>query len=153
MKETGNLIVDLTFQYSLDIVKFTDKLEQMKKFTIATQLTKSGTSIGVNIRESQSSESTEDFVHKLKLSEKELEETEYWLDICKYSDCLLDPGGSRKNHCNVQKKHQLEKKGSSIAFSHLHICRSSHRKSDNFVYTRNHSFEKSFNSGFECNTR
>jgi four helix bundle protein len=92
MKATGNLIVDLTFQYALDVVKFTDKLEQMKKFSIATQLTKSGTSIGANVRESQSCESTEDFVHKLKISEKELEETEYWLDICKYSDCLLDPG-------------------------------------------------------------
>lgn len=92
MKATGNLIVDLTFQYSLDIVEFTDRLEQMKKFTIANQLTKSGTSIGANVRESQSAESTEDFVHKLKISEKELEETEYWLDICKHSKVLPDPG-------------------------------------------------------------
>ena len=92
MKATGNLIVDLTFQFSLDIVKFTDHLEQMRKFSIANQLTKSGTSIGANVRESQSAESTADFVHKLKIAEKELEETEYWLDICKYSDVLPDPG-------------------------------------------------------------
>lgn len=92
MKETGNLIVDLTFQYALDIVKFTDTLELMKKFSIANQLTKSGTSIGANVREAQSSESTVDFVHKLKIAEKELEETEYWLEICLYSDVLPDPG-------------------------------------------------------------
>lgn len=50
MKATGNLIVDLTFQYSLDIIAFTDKLEQMKKFAVANQLTKSGTSIGANVK-------------------------------------------------------------------------------------------------------
>lgn len=92
MKATGNLIVDLTFQYSLAIVEFTDKLEQLRKFAIGNQLTKRGTSIGANVRESQSCESTEDFVHKLKIAEKELEETEYWLDICKYSNVLPDPG-------------------------------------------------------------
>lgn len=91
MKDTGNLIVDLTFQYALDIVRFTDKLEQMKKFAIANQITKCGTSIGANVREAQSAEGTEDFVHKLKIAEKELEETEYFLDICKCSDCLPDP--------------------------------------------------------------
>lgn len=91
-KATGNLIADLTFQFSLDIVKFTDRLEQIRKFSIAKQLTKSGTSIGANVRESQSAERAADFVHKLKVSEKELEETGYWLDICRYSDVLPGPG-------------------------------------------------------------
>lgn len=92
MKATGNLIVDLTFQYALDVIQFTDTLEQMRKYTIAKQLTMSGTSIGANVRESQSAESAQDFVHKLKISDKELQETEYWLDICKHSDVLPDPG-------------------------------------------------------------
>lgn len=92
MKATGNLIVDLTFQFSLDIIEFTDQLEKLHKYTIAKQLTKSGTSIGANVRESQSGESKRDFIHKLKISEKEMEETEYWLLICKYSPLLPDPG-------------------------------------------------------------
>jgi four helix bundle protein len=92
MKATGNPIVDLTFQFSLRVLDFTDKLEQMKKYPIAKQLTKSGTSVGANVREAQSAESRRDFIHKLKISEKELEETEYWLDLCKYSDVLPDPG-------------------------------------------------------------
>lgn len=92
MKATGNIIVDLTFQFSLDILELTDRLEKMRKYAIANQLTRSGTSIGANVREAQSSESVKDFVHKLKISEKELEETEYWLDLCKHSDLLPDPG-------------------------------------------------------------
>ncbi len=38
-----------------------------------------------NIREAQSSESTKDFIHKMKISAKEAEETEYWLLLCKHS--------------------------------------------------------------------
>lgn len=40
MKETGNLIVDLTYDFSLNILEYTDTLEQIKKFTVANQLTK-----------------------------------------------------------------------------------------------------------------
>lgn len=92
MKATRNIIVDLTFQFSQDILELTDKLEKMCKYAIANQLTRSGTSIGANVREAQSSESVKDFVHKLKISEKELEETEYWLDLFKHSDLLPDTG-------------------------------------------------------------
>lgn len=92
MKATGNLIVDLTYEFSLNILEYTDHLEKIKKFSVANQLTKSGTSIGANVRESQGSESGNDFVHKLKISEKEMFETEYWLSLCKDSKVLPDPG-------------------------------------------------------------
>lgn len=92
MKATGNLIVDMTYEFSLNILEYTDKIEQAKKFAVANQLTKSGTSIGANVRESQGSESGNDFVHKLKISEKEMFETEYWLSLCKDSRVLPDPG-------------------------------------------------------------
>jgi len=57
-----------------------------KKFVIANQLLKSGTSIGANIREAQNSESKADFIHKFKIAAKEIEETTYWLELCKYSE-------------------------------------------------------------------
>lgn len=85
MKETGNIIVDLSFKFALDIICFIEILEQERKFVIATQLLKSGTSIGANIRESQNCESKADFIHKLKIAAKEAEETEYWLLLCRYS--------------------------------------------------------------------
>lgn len=92
MKAKGNLIVDLTFEFALGIVEITGKLESQKKFAIANQLCKSGTSVGANVREAQSSESRNDFIHKMKIASKEAEETEYWLLLCKHSDLLPDPG-------------------------------------------------------------
>ena len=85
-----NLIVDLSFEFALLIVAFTTSLEQIKKFTLANQLFKSGTSIGANVREAQNAESKNDFIHKMKLAAKEADETEYWLLICKHSEILPD---------------------------------------------------------------
>ena len=58
-------------------------VKKQKKIVISTQILKSGTSIGANIREAQSCESRADFIHKLKIAQKEAEETEYWLLLCK----------------------------------------------------------------------
>jgi four helix bundle protein len=90
--QTGNLIVDLSFQFSLDIIEYTETLNAMKKFGMAKQLFDSGTSIGANVRESQYGESKKDFIHKLKISEKEADETEYWLLLCQASKDYPDPG-------------------------------------------------------------
>jgi len=80
-----NLILDLSFNFSLKIIEFSELLNDDKKFTIAKQLIRSGTSIGANIREAQYAESKADFIHKLKIAEKEAHETEYWLLLCKHS--------------------------------------------------------------------
>ncbi len=63
-----NLILELTFQFSLDIIEFCEVLEVKRKYVIANQLLKSGTSIGANAREAQGAESRADFVHKLKIA-------------------------------------------------------------------------------------
>jgi four helix bundle protein len=86
MNDKPNLIVDLTFSFSLKIISFTEILESMKKFNMANQLFKSGTSIGANVREAQGAESKADFKHKCKVAYKEAEETEYWLLLCKYAE-------------------------------------------------------------------
>lgn len=86
MSDKPNLIVDLTFSFSLKIISFTEILESMKKFNMANQLFKSGTSIGANVREAQGAESKADFKHKCKVAYKEAEETEYWLLLCKYAE-------------------------------------------------------------------
>jgi len=85
-----NIIVDKTFQFALDIVVFTEKLEINKKFVVANQLLKSGMSIGANVREAQNAESKADFIHKMKIALKETEETQYWLDICNASENYPD---------------------------------------------------------------
>jgi four helix bundle protein len=85
-KNTGNLIVDLSFEFALKIIAFVEILEKDKKFVVAKQLLKSGTSIGANVKESQGCESKSDFIHKLKIAAKEAEETEYWLSLCQYAE-------------------------------------------------------------------
>ncbi len=81
--DKDNLIVNLSFNFALKIIEFAEILEINKQFVIAKQLLKSGTSVGANIKEAQNAESKLDFIHKLKIASKELDEAEYWLELCK----------------------------------------------------------------------
>ena len=81
-----NIIVSLTFEFALSIIKYVELLENVKHYVIARQLLKSGTSIGANVRESQNAESKTDFIHKMKIAAKEADETEYWLLLCSKSN-------------------------------------------------------------------
>ena len=83
--EKENIILQLSFDFALKIIDFSENLERNRKFTIATQVLKSGTSIGANIREAQGAESKADFIHKMKIAAKEAEETTYWLELCEHS--------------------------------------------------------------------
>jgi len=80
--EKRNEILELSFEFALQIIIYCELLEEKRKYVIARQLLKSGTSIGANIRESQNAESNQDFIHKLKIAAKEADETEYWLLLC-----------------------------------------------------------------------
>lgn len=80
-----NVIVDKTLEFAILIIEFAEQLEANRKFVIANQILKSGTSIGANVREAQNAESKADFIHKMKIAAKEADETEYWLLLCKHS--------------------------------------------------------------------
>lgn len=87
-----NPILRQTFEFSIAIVKYSEILESSKKYIIARQLLKAGTSIGANVKEAQNAESKADFVHKMKIALKEADETEYWLNLCNcidgYPSCI-----------------------------------------------------------------
>jgi len=83
--DKDNLIEIKSFEFALRIIEFTELLENQRKYVLANQLLKSGTSIGANIREAQNAESKADFIHKMKIAAKEGDETEYWLLLCKFS--------------------------------------------------------------------
>jgi len=85
-KYKGNVILELTLKFSLETIAYCEILESKRKYVIARQLLKSATSIGANVREAQNAESRSDFVHKLKIALKEVDETEYWLLLCEYSE-------------------------------------------------------------------
>src|SRR5438105_992653 len=81
-----NVIVEKTMSFALQIIDFVDVLESTKKFVLAKQILRSGTSIGANVREAQNAESRADFIHKMKVAAKEADETEYWLLLCQNSN-------------------------------------------------------------------
>lgn len=87
----SNPILNLTFNFSLSIIDYCDKLDSTRKYTVSRQLLKSGTSIGANAMEAQNAESKADFIHKIKIAAKEADETQYWLLLCsisnKYPEC------------------------------------------------------------------
>ncbi|MDD4605597.1 MAG: four helix bundle protein [Dysgonamonadaceae bacterium] len=89
--EHRNEILELSFEFALEIIEFSELLESDRKYVIARQLLRSGTSIGANVREAQSSESRADFIHKLKVAHKEAIETDYWLLLCEKSKSYPPP--------------------------------------------------------------
>ena len=97
MIQNRNEIVEVSFRLALLIIQFTEELESSRKYVIAKQLLKSGTSIGANIRESQSAESKADFIHKLKIAHKEALETEYWIDLIKATESYPNPSKKIEN--------------------------------------------------------
>nr|WP_279346080.1 four helix bundle protein [Gramella oceanisediminis] len=86
-----NIIVSKTFDFSLEIILFTEVLRNERKFELASQLFRSGTSIGANVKEAQNAESKADFIHKFKIAAKEADETIYWLELCSKSEVLPNP--------------------------------------------------------------
>jgi len=86
-----NLIVNKTFSFALEVIDYSEKLRLLHKYEMASQLFKSGTSIGANTSEAQNAESNADFIHKFKIAAKEADETNYWLKLCKASSHYPDP--------------------------------------------------------------
>lgn len=99
----NNPIVNKSFLFALDIIRYSNALESDKRFVVANQLLKSGTSIGANVWESQHAESKADFIHKLKISAKEAKETEYWLLLCKHSEGFPDISNKLEKLLEIQK--------------------------------------------------
>ena len=86
-----NAIHQKSKSFAVRIVKMVRFLEENHNrihFSVFQQILKSGTSIGANIRESQYAESTDDFIHKLKIALKEANETDFWLDILYEGDYI-----------------------------------------------------------------
>ncbi|MCM1491170.1 MAG: four helix bundle protein [Muribaculum sp.] len=68
--------------FSLRIIELYKYLTaQQREYVLSKQILRSATSIGANIVESEFSESPNDFVHKLTISQKEAGETLYWLRL------------------------------------------------------------------------
>jgi len=84
-----NVIVELSFQFAVRIVKLSRYLkEEKKEYTLSDQILRSGTSVGANVTESQDAQSRKDFISKLSIALKEAKETRYWLTLLMETDYL-----------------------------------------------------------------
>jgi four helix bundle protein len=85
-KET---VKEKSFGFALRIVKlYKHLIDNKKEYVLSKQLLRSGTSVGANVREAQNAESTPDFIHKLSISQKECDETIYWLELLHQSEYI-----------------------------------------------------------------
>lgn len=86
-----NIIMNKSIEFSLEIIDYCQHLKEQKHYEIASQLLRSGTSIGANVFEAQNGASQRDFINKMKISAKECDETKYWLILCDRSDHIDSP--------------------------------------------------------------
>ena len=81
-KEFAKKLENRTRQFGISIIKLSATLPNtVEGKVIKNQITKSGISIGANYREANRARSKPDFKNKIKISESEASETEYWLEI------------------------------------------------------------------------
>ena len=86
-----NVVLDKSFDFAVRIVKLYKHLRYtLDERVLSTQVLRSGTSIGANIREALRSSSRKDFIAKMNISLKEAYETEYWLELLYKTDYISE---------------------------------------------------------------
>ena len=76
-----------------------------KESVLINQLVRSATSIGANIHEAQYAQSTNDFISKFEIAQKECYETEYWLELLFETDCMSEEEyKSFRNECGAVRR-------------------------------------------------
>lgn len=86
--KTENVIVNKSFEFSLQIIELYKFLIGNKEFILSKQLLRSGTSIGANVVEAMAAQSRKDFISKLCIASKEARETKYWLMLLNESKLI-----------------------------------------------------------------
>jgi four helix bundle protein len=85
------MLKEKSFEFALEIISLYKELpEQKKEYVLSKQLLRSGTSVGANRREAQNAQSTADFIHRLSISQKECDESIYWLELLFHSNYNQD---------------------------------------------------------------
>lgn len=90
---TNNIIARKSFDFARQTI-LTLKEINLSHFdkVIGVQLVRSATSVGAMVREAQHAESKKDFIHKFSISQKELNESVFWIELIQSykSDAQLD---------------------------------------------------------------
>jgi four helix bundle protein len=93
-KEFSKILEERTKGFAIMIIRLSASLPDTIEYrVIRYQITKSGTSVGANYRESNRSRSKADFINRIRICESECSETIFWLEV------ILDMGDIRKHTC------------------------------------------------------
>ena len=86
-----SIIKNKSFELAVRGVNFYKYLvSEKKEFVISKQFLRSITSVGANVREAINAQSKADFIHKLSISQKECDETMYWLELLKETNYISE---------------------------------------------------------------
>jgi four helix bundle protein len=89
--ESGKVIKAKSFAFAVRVVKLRQYLNQVKKeYSMSGQLQNAATSIGANVREAYRGVSGPDFVNKMAISQKECNESQYWLELLFATEYLTE---------------------------------------------------------------
>lgn len=92
MDERKNDLCERLFEFAVRVIIFLKTLPYSpENKTIRNQLSKSASSSGANYEESQAGSSKPDFTNKVRISLREMRESNYWLRIIKRTVPEADP--------------------------------------------------------------
>ncbi len=84
-----NIVKTKSFAFALDVVKLYKYLSTtQKEYVLSKQILRSGTSVGAMVREAEHAESKKDFIHKMAIAQKEINESIYWLELLHRSEYM-----------------------------------------------------------------
>ena len=85
-----SIVKERSYEFALRIVLLARWLRERKEYELASQVLRSGTSIGANVEEALAGVSRADFVAKMAIASKEARETHYWLRLLRDSKTVPD---------------------------------------------------------------
>jgi four helix bundle protein len=76
-----NIVKEKSTEFGIMIHSICTGDKTRGSLNIINQLHRSGTAVGAMIREAEFAESKKDFIHKMSIAQKEINESLYWIEI------------------------------------------------------------------------
>ena len=95
-----NKLADVSMNFAVKILEICDGIKG--HYSLVSQLERSATSIGANIREANYAHGKADFIAKLQIALKECYDTEYWIELFNKAGLFSgDAAGTIQHDCGT----------------------------------------------------
>jgi four helix bundle protein len=110
-------IHDRLLAFAVRIVRFCKILaKNPDNRVIADQMISSGTSVGANMQEADAAASKKDFINKVNISKKEIQETNYWLKVITGAELVNNENDKRELNLLLSESEELKRIIGAILF-------------------------------------